>query len=92
MTHYNAKLALQVLRLCEKQYLKGLQHGAEGVVSKEKARRMRDTSSLHRYKLREDPKTGEKYTATEYADMMQAEANMAGMNELKQVLEAYSKQ
>jgi hypothetical protein len=90
MTQYNKKLALQVLRLCEKQYLKGLQHGASGLVSREQAQRMRDTSSIHRYKKRQNPFNGCEYTSEEYATMMAAEANMIGMAELIEVLRSYA--
>ncbi len=83
------KLIRQVMRLCEKQYRKGFQHGAhfamiEGDTTKADAFRHLGADQDYRKMMR--PETGRVETKAMQAQLLSAECAMAEMDELNRLL------
>jgi len=79
----NKKLVEQILRLCEKQYRKGYQHGFMASENKslslKSVEKFRDRGTLQDYKVVEDPLNRR---ITRAIDRIDSELAMPDMNEL----------
>ena len=89
MERKERKLISQILRLCEKQYRKGFQHGAhfamiEGDTTKADA--FRHLGADQDYRKMMWPETGRVETKAMQAQVLSAECAMAEMDELNRLL------
>lgn len=86
-TDYEKKLIAQILRICEKQYRKGFQHGyyerAGGIMKDYQVDNFRFHGEKQKYKKVINPLTGRKEKPL---DRIICELHMPDMDELKQLL------
>ena len=86
------KLVKQILRLCEKQYRKGFQHGAHQAVrlgGHGEADRFRSAGMAKDYN-HHVTQDGLNMSDGLYAQAMSAECAMPDMNELRSILDEYA--